>query len=506
MRLGRTLVSCAALCAATAVSGCDDGGAGLRYRAERDFLRAEREARRLTVNPDLVGENELLSVADRFLMVGARYITVVDDESVESATSSERTAAQIGARAKLAAVQFYLRGGDEAVARRVAFALRDEVSWSPAASLNAQIAIVDVLRHDGAPEEITAELWRLAEDYPPADETGQEVYNAVFNAPRGAVRYVNQSGGDTEAALERAIQYYEGVREKWPGSQVALVADLHRSTLYDGRGDWVRAADILDEALDTYPDTVLVAEQAARVALTLGRVLTEGDRDTSRGIAAFERARVAAPGTTPAWDATLELAQHHAERGRFEAAIELYKSVAEGDSESRVRASHALFAAGRALEAAGRWDEARVEYGALEVKYPESEEAQQVPFVLAHHYREIGDEDLARSILERAEGELRAKIRDDVNTEDVVGAYRYLFNALAAREEWEVALREVDTFSERFPARPETAMMLLQAAQIADQRLGDPQRAAGFLARVETGFPNSRFAEQAATMLPELAN
>jgi TolA-binding protein len=380
------------------------------------------------------------------------------------------------------------------------------MAWDPAASMLGQSAYIDALRREGDEEAAVAEMWRLAESYPAVADDGMEVHNSVFNAPMATVRQTLQSGGDADAEIERALDYYEEVRTSYPARVPALLADLHRASLYDIRGDWRRSAEVLGEVLEAYPDSVLRPAEGSRVAFTLGRLLATEERDVAGAVEAFERARTLAPGSSTAWDATLALGEYHASVRDYDRAVELFEAVYEGDPDDRSRAPRAMLSQARALETAGRWDDARNAFSELQAAYPDSPQSREAPFLIAAHYRRTGEDDLADSILRRAEEDLRATIREEGTSNEGLTAYRYLFDILIEREEWEQAAREMGAFAEVFEGRPEAALALLQAAQIARERLRDDGRAVGYLERVEDGYPQTAFAERAKDMRSQLTN
>lgn len=495
-----------ALCAGLVATGCDDGGTGRRYRAERDFRKAQRALQKLDVNPDLVGKNDLLALADRFNAVGVRYIGAVPEGDTTSTSSTDEAIARIAARAKLVAAQLYLRGGDTESAKQVSLAVRDEMAWAPPAAMLGQVGYIDALRREDDDVATVAELWRLAEEYPAASEDGAEVNNPVINAPMGVVRSVGQRGGNMDAAIERALAYYSRVRERWPGRTPALLSDLHRSSLYDIRGDWQRSADVLEGVLDGYPETVLAPAEAARIAYTLGQLLASNRRDVPRAVQAFARARAAAPGSPPAWDATLALAEYHGSKGEFQTAADLCEEVVEGNTDDRQRAAEAKFREAQYLERAGRWDAARIAVGELETAYPNTSQAQRAPFFVAAHYREVGENEIADSVLRRAEEQFREKIREANNADEAAAWYEPLFNTLTGREEWAVAVQEMETFVEIYPEHSAVPDVLTTAARIAAEKLHDKAKAVALLQRVEDGYPQTPAAERAQAMMRELGD
>ncbi len=477
------------------VLGCGDDDLGLRYRAERDLYGARREIRRLTSNPDAAGAMQQLAIADNFVRVGNRYRDVGrDDPSPSEATRSTR---RIAANALLLATEHYAAAGELDRAMEIVLDVRTSWQDDPSIAMAAQTQLVEFLQRNGDPDEVLAALWDLAA-YPPVSPEGA-VRHPVFNAPMVAVRVAGADGSRAPVAevRARAIGFYEDIHGSWTRRTPALLADLHRSTLLEGRGEWRAAGRLLENALEAYPDSVLAAQDAASIAFRTARIYLRDRRDPEAATRMLNRTRAIDPESGAAGDATMGLAALAYETGDPARAIALYREVVESRRFDKERAPVAQFSLARVLQAEGRWEEALTAYQACRASYPKTPEGLEVPFVIAAHHVTLGEPETARAELARASIEFRNVIDTFPGTVEAFTAYRYLTRALLEQEDWSGAVLTMREFAEAFPNREEAPVALLEAASVTRSNLEDATGSDAILGLIEERYPNTRFAAEA---------
>jgi TolA-binding protein len=488
-------------------AGCGDPDVGALYRAERDFQKVQREARRLSMQPDLTTPEEMLGLAVRFEAIGRRYLPG-DGVATHPPNERRRRIEELGVAASLFAARYYLQLDEGERGRTLAESVRSATALRPELAMRAQAVVVDALLAAGEHEEALDQLWSLAEDYPLVDGRTGELHTRAFNAPIEAVRLA-RAGGDSaavQASVDRALAVYVGVRAAWRDAMPALSADLHRAALLQSRGQWRQAVELSEAILASYPDSVLRPEVASRVELSVGRLLFHHDGDGSAAERHLLRARELAPGTDPAHDAAFELADLATRQGNIDEAVARYRLVVKEAADDGVRAPVAMFRAAETLQAADRWEEALSELRTLRATYPRSAAGMEVPFILARHHRESGEPELEANVLRRAEEELEDLIAATTpgHPEHAL-AYRNLIRSRTLRQDWAGAVASLVAFAEAMPGRPEAAQALLDAAGLSREQVGDSEQADVLLRRVEAQFPESMFAETARRMRGENA-
>ncbi len=485
------------------VWGCGTHDIDERFRAERDLWRAQRAAKRLDVNPDLVSDQDILKVAARFERVGDRHMPAGVSALGEDREAA-RSLARLAAGAYLSSSQLYFRGGKIDKALAVAARVRDEMVWDPAMGIRAQQEVVRGFLAQEDRDAALGEMWRLAEQYPVATDNGRQLYNETFNAPMRIVRFVSEDRDSVEirGTVDRCLRFYAGVRDEWGGRLPALLADIHTATLLEGLGKWREAGARLESVLSAYPDSVLRPDERSRVALSLGRLYGRPSRNPQKAKAYLQEARAAEPPTPASLDAGLALAAMTKAEGRPEEALAIYRDVARSARNDVDRAPEALFGAAMMLRELNRWDDALAELRSLRAGYPTSRQGLEVPFAIAAHYREIGEPELAASVLRRAEREFDEMIGSYAGTRDGANASRSLIRSRKELEDWHGVVEGLVAFSAEYGESPDAAALaLLEAAAVCRDKLGDRERSDELLRVVEQNYPNTSYAEAATRML-----
>lgn len=488
--------------AAVVVTGCGHEQEGEQYRAERAFFKANRASRRLDVNPDLVSKADLLDVADRFRAVGDTFDHTLADGDTVGASDAEMAVALLAGRAHLAAAGFYFRAEEYDLALGVARGVRERMGWAQGPAVDSQRAIVRALADKGETAAAIQALWDLAEEHEPVFPDGERIRGPVFNAPMQAVT-LERTRGDSARVRDgalRAERYYADVSSQNAGRFPALLADLNRGSLLAGLGEWRQAADIMEAALEGYPEDVMGDLDAARVAHNLARIYLEDDRDLERATSRLEIARERGGDTEVSADATMALARLAGRQGETRRALVLFGDVVDRFENDERRAPLARFSRGQILEEAGRWEEALSEYRALEATYPRSPEALETPFVIAAHYRKTGATELAESVLRRAGENYRALIERQSSPGETYVAYRHLVRVEVERARWGAAIDTMTEFARAYPGRREAALALLDAARLTREHLSDHDRFLELVSEVETVYANTPYAEAAVQL------
>jgi len=417
----------------------------------------------------------------------------------------ERALARLSSEALLSSCRLYHTAKKLDKAAELAVRSREAMRWAPAVSVRSQQELVRVRISQNDRSAVIMQMWRLADEYPVASNDGVRVYNETLNAPIEIVRLVRADGDSVELhqTVDRALSFYGKVRSDWERRLPALIADIHTASLLEDRGNWREAGTILETALSSYPDSILAEDERARIALTAGHLFITDNRDLERATQYFEESRSTDPKTVASLDAALQLAQMARTQGRQQDALEIYREVAVEATDDLIRAPVARYAVAITLKELNRWDDALAELRSLRATFPTSRQGLEVPFVIARHYEEIGESELAKSVLQRSECEFQEIIDSHGGTREhglAVRAFRALIRSRKVREDWDGAVEGLLSFSRDYGGNPDAALALLEAADICQSKLDDPSRSDELLRLVEQSYPNTRFAEAAARL------
>jgi TolA-binding protein len=267
------------------------------------------------------------------------------------------------------------------------------------------------------------------------------------------------------------------MEERWAEAAVAY-EDLDRNYGHDSNrpGIWLTLADTYAnrlnrpeigrsyylKVLEGYPDNI--ASATAALALAEGEIAT-GDHETAR--------------------ARLEDVA-----GRF-------------PREDAVRATAIQYLA-ISYESEGLWDNAASQLNALAREHPTTLYGLTALQHIAEHYESVGEVNAAAAAYERAASHYERVIRDFSSTPAELASRGYLIDTRLKQERWEDAVRVLVETGERFPRSESSPDMMLQAADIYENRLADPEAAKDVLRSIVGLFPDTQAAAVAARRLEEL--
>jgi TolA-binding protein len=490
--------------------GCDSPIRGVRYRAERDLWQSNREARRLSIRPQLVTDADWRALAARYERIAARYGEV--PAPANQAGQAARAAHEIrlvAARAWISAAQVHTVRGDSTRMLRAYERVASGFQDVPIMTAEVALARGRIAESKGDTPSAIASYRAVVDQIEPLPgEAG--VAGAVMDLPLQIARLHARDRSQTPQSLAAIYDTARIRYERWvaarPGTLVEFDARERIADLAADRGQWSAAATALQLLEARLVASGTQGRDPARVRYALAAVLdraqpgSDASRETLLGLLADYPQSPLAP------QALLALGADAARRGRLQEAlgyVDRMRSEHLGGSELDAQS---LLQRGRLLEQQGRWSDALATFKALPVDQPMSEPALQAPLEIVRHYASVKDEPAMRDALVSAEQHYRDFIRRYPPGPYSVSAQAKLVSTLILQERPDAAISELVDMGESMTGSPQGARFMIDAARLAFRDMDDSTRAVEILERAGKLYPNSeigRWASAEAVRLRE---
>ncbi len=498
-RLVRRLLPAAlVIIAAGAVAGCGRHEAlTRRYRAEQMAWGVEKLERAVGQNPELATDAMRAELEARHREIVREFPPPATDPS-----QTERETARISATSRFALASLAAAMGEADRAVHWYSSVADSYSFDRGLTIEALSRLARVRRAVGEWDKAVEVYRRIMEGFRPETEDGGLPDSRVLTAPvQVADGY--RARGESEKADEwyaRARDYYRELIEENPASATARAALGQIAETWVRQERWGEAVEAYTELDRRYGD------ESSRDRIWLALAEIHGSRLGDEGTAGKYYARVVdeygdeIPGAT----ASIEIARYDIEEGRYEKARERLESVLNAFRDEERIAATASYLLALSYELDGEWNTAAARYQSLARDFPATMYGLRAPLHVAERYERIGEESGARSALSRAVEHYRMVVRDYAGTPAELAAAGYLIDALIRLERWEDAAAELVSLADRHPEADAAPAMLLQAASIHHDELGNAARARALYGRVIESYPESERAADARSRLDEL--
>ena len=505
MKAKRTLRMCAAGALVLAVLagslGCNsEPGLRDRYVAEKLAWKAAKTIHAMRLNPELATDEMRASVADIYREMVDRYPPPAD---VSTLSQAEEDVAALTARSAMELAKMAVQAEDADEALRLYESVREGYSYDRDLVVESIVSIAQIKELTGDWDGAVEAYETLMSDWPPSAADTSIPDARILRAPiRIAAGYVSR--GDEARGREwfvRARDYFEDCAASWPGGMTAELAMSFRAETFVMEERWSEAVAAY-ERLDrdhghdaNRPNIWLVL--ADTYASKLGRKATARDY--------YLKILDDYPDDIASATAALALAESEIERGEHETARARLEDVAERfPREDAIRAT-AIHYLALSYESDGLWDEAASQLNALAREHPTTLYGLTALQRIAEHYEQAGETGAAAAALERAGDHYERVVRDFSSTPAELAARGYLIDTRIRQEKWEDAARVLSETGERFPRSPSSPDMMIQAADIYENRLSDRDAATSVLRSLVGLFPGTDAASMAARRLEELA-
>ncbi len=386
----------------------------------------------------------------------------------------------------------------EAAASSVRSIVEKYPYWGKAAELQFTLARMYAERNDS--ETAEKEWIKVYTDFPKSTEIGARalfaigrIYEQRKDMPGALRRYqeilerypVTSTGlqlplyivqlhmreGNAEEsakAAEKAFRSYGNLVDTNPfGKGVSTVHELTVSLLgFQGR--WNDAASLLEKFAAKYP-----AAEAAPMALYRAALIYQDQlKDAGKAVPLFQKIIAGYPKSKLIEPAQMEIGAVALGQGNFDQARLEFDKVLKGKPENTSLKASARLAMAAGYEKAGRWDEALEEYRQLQKEQPQSDEALQVPLLIARYYQAKGsiakrDEELDQAI--QSYGELISGTGKKAGPQ----AYEFLAGAYIMQQKWHETIVTLEKLCARYPQNARSADALLSIGMIYSEKLND---------------------------------
>ncbi len=504
MRTPRTLWACLAGAVALALLagslGCgSEPGLRDRYVAEKLAWKAAKAVQAMRANPGLATDEMREHVADIYREIVDRF-PPPDDASALS--QAQLDVAAVAGRSRMQLAEMAVQSEDTEEAVRLYDSVREGYSHDRDLAVGASLALAEVMELSGRWEDAVAVYERLMTDWPPARAEMAIPDAGILRAPmRVATGYVSR--GDAVRGrdwFERAREYYSERDDEWPGSRTAEIAMSFRAETFLMEERWSDAVAAYEELDRDYGHDA----NRPRIWLTLADTYANRLNRNEAARTYYLRILESYPDDLASATAALALAEMEIASGEYETARSRLEDVAERFADDEAVRARAMLYLAVSYESEGLWDSAVAQLNALAREHPTTLYGLTALQHIAEHYEELGESGAARVALDKAADHYERVIRDYSSTPAELAARGYLIDTRLKQERWEDAARVLAETAERFPDSQSSPDMMLQAADIYESRLADPEAAAEALRSVVDLFPGTPAAVAAERRLGEL--
>jgi len=483
------------------LAGCGDAALWARYRAERELWQARRVAAEIARRGDGAGDAEVERAAAGFRRIRERFPAARWATSGGTRDGAALDVARVSAEAALDLARLeQTRGRDSA-----AVAFYDQVLADPGAgsavALEAALGRAAALSRIGRADDAIAAWIEIGTRFVPVDPERRSVVAQVLEAPLAAALLLERRGRSARAdSVRRGVERRcLAALESARGGPAApeLWAQLAASRA--ARGDLDGSLDALRQALGE-PAT---EARAPELVLALGeRSLAANRPDSARAYAAWAE-RLESPAERA--PAMLLAARAWEASGPPDSALAAYAQVVERFPDAFDAGAAARFQRGLILERGGSWERARSEYRSLAATRPAHPLAFAALLRVVRHHAAAGERELARIEGARALETVERLIASQRDREVQLEARRARADLLLAIGRERPAFDALRDLWTRYPAtRPGTAAGL-EAARLAETRLGDLGGARALYRQLEERAGSTEDREQARAALERLA-
>jgi len=308
--------------------------------------------------------------------------------------------------------------------------------------------------------------------YPPVTDNNV-IITMVLNLPLQIRRTYQVVGEDSLADVEGAIaeHYYTRLISDWPNSELETAAIGNTARLYYDMGQWDKAIERLNMLTDS---TGLVNVEAAM--MTAGIYIT-GKKEYDRAVGIFDDLLGRVTDTTLIPVIMLRKGIAYFEKGDYQECRRIMSQINDKyESFYRSDPTPQRYVA-LSFDKMGDWHRAENEYKWLIDNYSVTEPAFDAYLTLAEHYKELNNNELAKSWYRRADEFYNTLATRYSGTVVEASAISYLAESARRRENWDQAAQYLEELFNRFPKSEHGRRALINAASIYREKYNNEARA-----------------------------
>ncbi|MBI4387695.1 MAG: tetratricopeptide repeat protein [Candidatus Omnitrophica bacterium] len=361
----------------------------------------------------------------------------------------------------------------------------------------ARFRIAQIYEKQGNWDKAEAMYWETA-TYHPWENKG-------MYAPLVLIAHYKQEGkkGSENVAYVKAVDHFEKMLKEAGPIKSAAMLKYFSGLVHMANEEWEKAATAWLELPKEFPES----PYAALSFLSAGESFLK-IKKTDRAVETYKLFLEKYPTHAQFGEATMRLGLIYQGMGQFETARSWYeKAVKHYEAKEKPRALDAKLLIGRSFQEEGHWEKAEEIYKSIEVEYPKSPAALQIPLLVAHHYETIGkkkeaDEELSKAI------ERYQNLEEGLIPGTLGAGYtrRALVTAYAQKGEWDkvAASLEEDYQKEQIPGKK--ANFLFLKGLVVENRLQDANQALSIYKNFLKEYPQHPLAQLAERHIQSLSS
>jgi tetratricopeptide (TPR) repeat protein len=483
------------------MTGCGNEEFTARYRAEKMLWNATKLQRAITENPELATDEMRALIVEKYELIIAEFPP--PEAAHESDLSMDAlVTTSISGRSRIILAGLLAAEDRRDESAELLASVRDEYRAVRPLAVEAALSLASLHEASGDWEAAVAEFDLLVENWPPAYEDGSGPDARILRTPMRKATGFMLRGQESlaAAAFNEARSYWRHWEEEWPGSVTAIAAASLVAESFSVEQRWGDAVDAYEKFDDVYGDE----GNRAALWLTVADIYMERLERTAEARVYYEKVSVTYGGEIAGATADVALAVDDIRARRYSRGRDRLESVIAGFVDEEAVAATATYHIARSFELENRWDEAIPYYRTLSSRYPSTMYGLTAPLHVAGHYTAMGEDAAAATALSGAGDAYERVIRDFVGTPAELVARNNLVETRLRQGLWRQAAEALVESAERFPESSSTAGMLIQAADLYSDKLGDDDSARGLLESIVRLYPGEPGGDAAQQRLDEL--
>lgn len=496
----RTLIL-TVMAALITLTGCQKyEGLRLRYKTEKMYYKANRQAENILV----ASYNQVSARIDSIVVMFEDVIEFVDNHKGGIEGDEVRRMIRLSGLSKMRIAELY--AADQRFEQ--AFHVYKEASINyqddPEVVFNSSLQAANILRQIGDYRGALIEYESLFKEFP-LTEFDTPPSTAYIEAPLQAAKlYLDM--GDRRSfldLLEKSRQFYRDGIDHYENRldnplPVVNKLKLQIAESYSAEGKFNDAIAVLNTISD--PDGIRPAE----VRLQVGLQYLDGLKDYDAAIREFSDIIADYPDSSVSARAQFGVGLACYNDKRYDEARSAFLKLEKNYPGIPALHSRGHWYFAKSFEDEGKWDRALVEYQYIAANFADSPEGIQVPLHIAEHYRQAKDRKAAAKAFEEAVESYKKLTQRFGNSPVATQASAQIAECYIRQEKWPEAVEALLETGSSFPRTYVGRAAFLEAAELAERKLQDREKAAEIYRTYIDTYPESRIKDELEQKIEQL--
>jgi tetratricopeptide (TPR) repeat protein len=460
--------------------GCStDKSRSIVFKAEKLLHKAERQKETAGIKPDLKTKEFRDNIKAAYTDVTTYCWKNIDSLPIEKFPSERQDLESVAFLAvnKLSQIYYAEEKFDSVIL--VINQLLNFAELEGFQLLTSQLNLARAYQSIGNLDEAIRIYYFLIDTLYPPVGNNNEIITQVLNLPLEIINIQNLLGRNDAAAKEKraAEEYYHKLIADWPNSTLETAARGNLARLYHDYGEWDKAIDNLSMLRDSSGAVDIKA------AMMIAGITAEGKRDYRKGIELYSQLLAQTDDTTLLPSILMRIGMtHFADRDYNKCWQTMTQISDEYPSFFQSNPLPQKYIA-ESFQNLGDWVRAENEFKWLIDNYSTTEAAFDAHLSIAEHYKEIDNEELAGTWLQRAREFYTGMANRYRGTSIEASAISYLAEVSRIKGEWELAAQYLENLYNMFPRTEIGRRGLINAASVYREKLGKGEKADSLIER-----------------------